>query len=319
MRKVNWGIIGAGGIARQFARDIQYTSNSHLAAVAARAESGARTFAQQNDIENYYGSYEQLYQDSSIDAIYIATPHTLHYQQTCDIIHSGKAVLCEKPFTINQHQCGKLIDLAAQHSSFVMEGMWTYFLPAIIQAKQWIDAGRIGTIKHLKADFGYPMLPFNASQRVYDKTLAGGCLLDMGIYPIAIAWYFLRQDPIDVHVVARHAPNGVEDDMAMMFNYPDFVATLGTSFRCKLQNWCYIIGDQGYIAIPDFWRASKCFLYELDTLVDQFDDGRQGEGFEFEIEAAANDILAGKKQSSIIPLRDSLKFQQHMDKVRSYC
>lgn len=317
MKKVNWGIIGAGRIAGQFARDIHYTTNSHLAAVAARTESGAQAFAQQYGIENYYGSYQQLYEDPSIDAVYVATPHTLHYQQTCDIIRSGKAVLCEKPLTINQHECNQLIDLAAQHSSFIMEGMWTYFLPAIIQARQWVDSGRIGTIKHLKADFGYPMLPFDPEQRVYNKALAGGCLLDMGIYPIAIAWHFLRQDPTDMHVVARHAPNGVEDDIAMIFNYPDCVATLGTSFRCKLQNWCYIIGDQGYIAIPDFWRAQQSFLYEGDTLVDQFDHQHQGEGFEFEIEAAANDILSGKKQSSIMPLSNSLKFQQHMDRVKS--
>lgn len=319
MRKVNWGIIGAGNIARQFANDIQYTSNSHLAAVAARAESGARKFARQYGVDKYYGSYAELYQDPSIDAIYIATPHTFHYQQTCDSIDAGKAVLCEKPLTINQQQCNKLIDLSAQHSGYLMEGMWSYFLPAIIQARQWADTGRIGTIRELRADFGFSALPFDASSRIYDKALAGGCLLDIGIYPIAVAWYFLQQDPVDMSVIAQYAPTGVEDDLAMVFNYPDCVATLGASFRRQLKNSCHIIGDKGHIVIPDFWCARQCSLYHGDTLVDQFDDDRQGGGFEFEIEAAAADILAGEKQSSIMPLSTSLKFQQHMDKVRSYC
>ncbi len=316
-QKVRWGIIGAGRIAAQFANDLQFANNAELVAIAARSETRAQNFASQHNVPASYGSYEALYGAEDIDAVYIATPHTHHKQQTASVIDANKSVLCEKPLTINQEECQQLISLSDRTDRYIMEGMWTYFLPAIQKAKQWIEEGFIGDIKHLKADFGYPQLPFDANRREYDKNLAGGCLLEMGIYPVAIAWFFLQRDPIAMNVLSRHAPNGVEDDITMVFDYGDFTATLATSFRCKLQNWCYIIGDKGYIAIPDFWRAKECSLYELETRVNHFTDNRQGLGFEFEIEAASNDILNNNKQSAVMPLLASLKFQQHMDTIRS--
>ena len=317
-KKVRWGILGAGRIAAQFADDIQYANHAELVAIAARNLGKAHSFAERFDIDKAHGSYSALYNDANVDAIYIATPHTHHLQQTIDTVNAGKHVLCEKPFTINQVECEQVLALSKTNSSYIMEGMWTYFLPAIQKARQWIEDGRIGAIKHIKADFGYPQLPFDASRREYDTNLAGGCLLEMGIYPVAIAWYFLQSNPISMDVLVRNAPNGVEDDLTFIFDYGETTATLATSFRCKLQNWCYVIGDKGWIAIPNFWRAHECFLYELDTQVDHFDDQRKGQGFEYEIESVSKDILNGKKESTIMPLHISLKFQQHMDLIRQH-
>ncbi|MGK0500385.1 MAG: putative dehydrogenase [Oceanicoccus sp.] len=317
-KTVRWGIVGAGRIAEQFSRDMSYTANAKLCAIASRRQQDAENFAQKHAIEKSYGSYDDLFKDPDIDAIYIATPHTCHLQQSKDALAAGKAVLCEKPLTINSQECKELLDFASQADHFLMEGLWTYFLPAIQKAKQWLDEGRIGTLKHINADFGYPILPFDANSRVYNKELAGGCMLDMGIYPISMAWYFMKQDPLSMQVLAKHAPNSVEDDVSMLFDYGAVTATLATSFRCKLQNWCYLIGDEGSIAIPDFWRASECHLYQRDTLIETFDDGRKGEGFEFEIGSVSADILAGKKQSSVVPLSTSLTFQQHIDEVKTH-
>jgi len=139
----------------------------------------------------------------------------------------------------------------------------------------------------------------------------------MGIYPVALTALFAERDPDNITVVSRHAPNGVEDDIVATFNYPDCVATIGTSFRAKLRNWAYIVGEKAYIAIPDFWRATECQLWELDEMVDRFDDGRSTNGFVYQIESVNNDLLAGRIQSDVLPHSASLMFQRHMDLIRS--
>jgi len=320
MKKVRWGIIGTGRITHQFVQDFEYVANGEVMAVASRAQDSADRFAAQYGIERAYGTYGQLLEDPDVDAVYIATPHTLHYQNTMDAIQARKHVLCEKPFTVSVRESRNLFHLAEQSSVFVMEAMWTYFLPAIRKALEWVGQGRIGKLRQVKADFGYPLLPFDPDRREYKAELAGGCLLEMGIYPVALAWLFMQRDPAGIEVVAHRAPNGVEDDVAMLFDYDEdgegAVATLGTSFRSKLQNWAYIIGEEGYIAIPDFWRACDCSLFQLDTLVDRFEDGRKSLGFNFETVAVNEDILAGRQQNVIMPWSNSIRFQEHMERVR---
>ncbi len=280
MKKVRWGILSTGRIAHQFAQDMAHVDNGELVAVAARNREAAVAFAERHQIPRAHAGYDALIADPQVDAIYVATPHTLHFAHSAAALRAGKAVLCEKPLATSFAECEALFDIARGSGSYLMEGMWTYFLPAIQVARRWVSEGRIGRIRHIKADFGYPLLPFDANRREYDATLAGGCLLEMGIYPIALAWLFLEQEPMSVQVVARHAPNGVEDDVSMLFEYASCTATLGTSFRAKLQNWAYVIGEDGYIAIPDFWRARECMLYRLDERIDHFDDGRDVAGIQ---------------------------------------
>lgn len=316
MRKIRWGIVSAGNIAATFARDIGHVPNAKLAAVAARNHAAASSFAETHDIDVAYEGYDRLFADENIDAIYVATPHTLHLQNSIDALQAGKAVLCEKPITINAAECQTLIDAAARCDGYLMEAMWTWFLPAIRKAKAWYDAGRIGELRHIKADFGYPM-PYDPASRPYNANLAGGCLLDMGIYPIAIARYFAQASPTDIEVISHRAANGVDDDVVMLFNYDNFVATLATSFRCKLQNTAYIIGTEGYIEIPHFWRAPACHLFVLHDRVDTFVDNRNGSGFEFQIAAVSEDVLQGRKQSTVVTHAASLALQQDMDRVRA--
>lgn len=320
MEKVRWGIVSTGRITHQFVQDFRFVPNGEVVAVASRSQESADAFARQYGIPRAYEGYERLLGDSEVDAVYVATPHTLHFQNTLDAIAAGKHVLCEKPFTINPGESRELFETAGRSSVFVMEAMWTYFLPAIQKAQEWVRQGRIGKLRQVKADFGYPQLPFDPDRREYNADLAGGCLLEMGIYPVALAWLFMQQGPAGLQVVAHKAPNGVEDDVVMVFEYGEdsegAVATLGTSFRSKLQNWAYIIGEEGYITIPNFWRASECSLFELDTRVDHFEDGRTSLGFNYETFASNEDILAGRQQNSIMPWDTTLRLQQHMARVR---
>lgn len=317
MKKLNWGIIGAGRIAHQFAADMATVANSQLYAVAARDKTRAQAFAEQYQADVAYGDYQQLFNDDNVDAVYIATPHNFHFEQAKAAMLAGKSVLCEKPITVSQQESAALFQIAKEQQVYLIEGMWTYFLPAIKQAKQWVDEGRIGKLLHVKADFGYPQV-YTPDSREYSAKLAGGCVFDMGIYPIALAHLFTQHSPESIYVTGSVAPNCVEDDVSFIFNYPQMTATLGTSFKCKLQNWAYIIGDKGYIAIPDFWRASECHLYQLEEKVASYNDERTTLGFDYEINAVSDDILSGRLTSDIVTPDSSNTFQQLINQVKSY-
>ena len=316
MEKVRWGIVSAGTIANTFAADMVHVSNAEICAVAARSQDSAESFADKYGIGKAYQGYENLFSDPDIDAVYVGTPHTLHFKNAADALQAGKAVLCEKPLTTSAKECETLLAVARDTDSYLMEAMWTWFLPAVSMAKKWLDAGRIGKLRHIMAELGYPK-PYDPDSRLYDPALAGGCLLDMGIYPVAIARYFSQQAPTDIKVISRHAPNGVDDDIAMLFNYPSLVATLATSFRCKLPNTAYIVGTEGFITIPHCWSARECQLFVMHEQVDQFVDQRRGSGLEFQIESVSADILEGRKESGVVTHAASLAFQQDMDRIKA--
>ena len=318
MRRIRWGILSTARIAHQFAEDLSYVENGELAAVASRSEKTAADFAARHHIDTAYSSYEQLYNDPDIDVIYVATPHSLHLENTTDALRAGKAVLCEKPLTISVEEVDALMNVVAETGGYLMEGMWTWFLPPIQKALGWFEAGEIGQLRHIKSDFGYPM-PYSADCREYNAALGGGVVPDMGIYPIAIAYLFTRRDPVSIDVVSRRAPNGVEDDVVAIFNYEDYVATLSTSFRCKLPNRTYIIGDKGHIVIPEFWCARESHLYRGDEHIDSFVDHRESRGFNYEATAVGNDLLQGRRESPLMPLAASRRFQEHIAAIKARC
>lgn len=313
-KKIRWGIIGPGNIAKQFAHDFQFSEMAELKAVASNSSQKAKQFAHTFNIPTTYSNYQDLFNDPDIDAIYVATPHVFHFQNSMDALNANKAVLCEKPLTEDLSKTKALVEFSKSENKYLVEGMWTYFLPAIRKAQQWVKDGKLGRVLHIKSDFGFAF-PYNKENRKYNPELAGGAVLDMGIYPIAMAWLILQKHPNDINVISHLAPSGVDDDVQMIFNYGSEIATLHTSFRCKLHNWTYIIGEKGYIAIPDFWRAKECFLYENETITEHFTDGRHGNGFNFEIDSVSKDLLLHKKESDIVPHSTSIALMEQMQKV----
>ena len=316
MKKVKWGIISTGRIAGEFASDFKYVDNAELVAVASRSQVSADAFAKTHGVPKAYDSYQKLYEDPEVEVIYVATPHNFHFENSRDALAHGKAVLCEKPITVNPQQFEELRAFAKEKDRYLMEGMWSYFHPAIQKAQHWVTEGRIGKLVQVKADFGYSV-PFNPKGRMYNPDLAGGALLDMGIYPIAMAWLFLRKDPKEIHVTNHKASTGVDDDVNILFDYGDETANLATSIRSKLFNNLFIIGTEATIRIPFFWKASQCFLYKGDEQVDHFNDGRESIGFNHELQAVSQDIIEGKKESAIMPHANSAKLQELMSKVMS--
>lgn len=314
MRKVKWGILGPGNIAADFVADFEYVTNGEVIAVASRSLERGQDFAFRFNIPTVYSSYEDLVSSAAVEAIYVATPHNFHFEQSALALNHGKAVLCEKPVTTSLEDFLALKALANEKQILFMEGMWTYFLPAIITARKWIADGRIGKIRHIKSDFGFHA-PFDSSSRLFDPKLAGGALLDIGIYPIALASYFLKESPKDMQVRARKAPTGVDSDLMMSFEYEEVLATLHGSLECRLPNLTYVIGEKGYIEIPNAWQARECKLYMESECIDQFNDGRSGFGFNYEIEAFNNDLLEGRLVSEVVTHEVSEQLQTLMEQV----
>jgi len=319
MKKIRWGILSTARIAHQFAEDMAYVENGDLKAVASRSEEPAAAFAAKHGIPTAYASYEELYADPEIDAIYIATPHSLHLQNSVGALRAGKAVLCEKPLTISVAEVDTLMDVVAETGGYLMEAMWTWFLPAIQRALEWVEAGEIGQLRRIRSDFGFPFRPYSPEHREYDPELGGGAVPEIGIYPIAMAYLFTRRDPVSIDVVARLAPSGVEDDVIATFDYGDVAAELSATFRCKLPNKTYVIGDKGHIVIPDFWGARECHLYRVEDKIDSFVDERQSHGYDFEIIAVNDDLLQGRKESAVMPLTVSRTFQEHIAAIKARC
>ncbi|MBU3020709.1 Gfo/Idh/MocA family protein [Aestuariibacter sp. A3R04] len=315
-RKVKWGIISTARIAETFARDIRHCANAELCAVASRSQKSADAFAKRLDIPQAFGRYESLLNDPTIDAIYVATPHTLHADHAIMALKSNKHVLCEKPATTSEAELQRILQVAKSQQRFFMEAMWTYFLPAIKTAFEWVDSGRIGKPLHLKASFGFPM-PYSPDCREYAVELGGGCLLDMGIYPIAFDALLNRTETEPQLIHASRAPNGVDDDVLWFHRYDDVVSTLHTSFRSRLGNEALIIGDKGLVRIPDFWSASECYLFDANGQQDYFQDNRTGSGFEFEIEHASQAILNNRIESDIVSHAVSLGFQRRLAAVKA--
>lgn len=316
MTILNWGIVSTGRICDQFTSDLKYVTGAKATAVAARKSKDAKSFAHKHDLEKAYEGYQALFDDVDIDVIYIGTPHIFHFQHAYDAIKAGKHVLCEKPITISVAQMKELSDFARSKGVLLMEAMWTYFLPAIQQAKSWVEQGRIGKVLHIKADFGYPMV-YNENNREYSRALAGGCLLDMGIYPLAIAGYFLDELTQAKWYVKSHlAPNGVDDDVTMLASFSDIQLNLATSFRCKLNNHAYIIGEKGYIEIPNFWQARSCDLFCLDDKVDSFADARESQGLNYEAQAFTEAVTKGITEHSMMSHAQSLWLQEQMEAIK---
>ncbi|NCC69743.1 MAG: Gfo/Idh/MocA family oxidoreductase, partial [Clostridia bacterium] len=187
MKQVKWGIVGTGNISTQFAQGLQLVEHAQIAAVASRSVNSAIAFAQTFDISKYYGSYEEMAKDAELDIIYIGTPHPLHYENVMLFLEAGFAVVCEKPLGVNAAQTERMIAKAREKNVFFMEGMWTRFFPAFQKALEWVRSGRIGQPKMLQAGFGYDCTS-NRNQWRLSHDMAGGALLDVGIYPLALTF-----------------------------------------------------------------------------------------------------------------------------------
>lgn len=248
----NWGILGLGNIAHKFAEALNATENAVLFAVGSRELDKANGFADKFGARRWYGSYEQLMQDPEVEIVYISTPHHLHYELTLKCLEHGKHVLCEKPAAVNFKQFREARDLAREKNLFYMDALWTRFLPNTLRAMEWIEKGRIGDIRMLQADFGFKA-EYNPVGRLFNPKLAGGALLDIGIYPVFLSLLFLGY-PDEINIISQKADTGVDISNGITFGYKSgAIASLNCSLNAHTETAAEISGTLGRIKLPRRW------------------------------------------------------------------
>lgn len=316
-RKIRWGIMGAGNISRKFASDLAESRRAELVAVASRSIERAKKFAKEFEISRTYGNYEEFVQDQDVDIVYIGTLHPMHKEGMLLCLKAGKAVLCEKPFTMDANEAEQIIQIARAQKTFVMEAMWTRYLPAIVQTRKWIEEGRIGEVKTMTANFGFN-IGWNPASRLLNKKMGGGALLDVGVYPVSFASMIFRQQPANMMSSAHIGKTGVDERFSALFEYSENrTALFSAAVRLKLANDAFIYGTEGYIQLPDFYSARSAFLFRSDGVTEEFNDHRQSHGYIFEAEEAMQCFLEGRQESPLMPLDETLNIMKTMDSMRN--
>ena len=320
MKKVfNWGIIGPGRIARKFAEAIKVCPDSRILAVASSSKDRAVDFADRYAIERRYDSYQDLAADPAVDAIYIATTNPLHYENILLCLNHGKPVICEKPMTMNVWQTEQVINLAREKGVFLMEAIWSRFLPVYRQVDKWLAEGRIGDIQMIKADFGFTNDWPDDDRRV-DINNGGGALLDIGVYNIALVCRYLGCDPAEMTSLATFFRTGVDDRSTVVLRYTNgAMAVMNNAVTVTLPNDGHIIGNKGIIRLPDHWRSEQVEWISLegDKRRETVPCGFEGSnGYQYEILDVMDRIRGGEMESPLMPLSDSLAISRIMTAVR---
>lgn len=315
MKKIKWGIIGLGKIAGKFAEGLTHVKNAELYGVASRNMKKAEDFSKEYEINVAYGSYESLMKDKQVDVIYIATPHSFHYELTLQCIEHGKAVLCEKPFAMNVEQAKEMIALSREKKVFLMEALWTRFLPHFQYVLKKINSGEYGNVTSIKADFGFPA-EFDKTKRLFNKTLGGGSLLDIGIYPIFLAYAILGM-PEDIQAKALFTETGVDSECDILFKYPDNTnAILFSSFTEKTNTTAEIILEKASILISSRFHepASVAIISNGNEEIMELEV--KSNGYNFEAEHVSEMLQKGKTESEIWSLDNTLDLMHLLDAVR---
>ncbi len=311
-----WGILGTGGIAHKFATGLSVLTDAQLVAVGSRTQESADKFADEFNAPRRHASYEALANDPEVEAIYIATPHPFHKDNTLLCLNAGKAVLVEKPFAINAAEAQEMIDLSREKKVFLMEAMWSRFLPAIVRTRELIASGAIGEVRMLNADFGF-RTSFNPTSRLFDMALGGGALLDVGIYPMSLA-FMLFGTPKTVAAEAHFSETGADDQNAILFSYDKGqLALLSSASRTNTAHEAIIYGTDGSIRIPDWWHGQKLIVNVNGKPSETLDIPHLGNGYPHEAIEVATCVRAGKIESETMPLDESLAIIRTMDTIRS--
>jgi predicted dehydrogenase len=313
-----WGILGTGTIAKQFARGLKAVPDGTLAAVGSRAQDTADRFADEFGVPRRHASYKALAEDPDLDAIYIATPHSLHCENTLSCLRAGKAVLCEKPFAINREEAQKMAAAAREEKRFLMEAMWTRFLPALVQTRQWIAAGAIGEVRMVQSDFGF-RADINGEHRLFNPACGGGGLLDVGVYAVSMVSMLFGGRPEAIRTLADIGETGVDEQAAAILGYAGGrLGIISTGVRTTTPQETWIMGTEGMIHLPaPFWRVKRARLLPAGGKPVEADLPFAGNGYNCEAEEVQRCAREGRIESEIMPLDESLVIMETLDRIRA--
>ncbi|AGC77443.1 putative dehydrogenase [Nonlabens dokdonensis] len=314
---VNFGIIGLGKIVHKFAHDIALVDSCTLKAVGSRNKEKAREFATSYNALYYYDSYEQVAANPEVDVIYIATPHTFHYKNTMMCLHAGKAVICEKPFAMNTSEVKDMIKTAKEKNLFLMEALWTRFIPGTLQVMELIDSGAIGRINSISSSFGFAATR-EPNSRLNRKDLGGGSLLDIGIYPIFISLLLLGL-PKETYAVGQLNSNNVDQHCAMIMKFKNnATASLKSDFTSKIPIETIIYGSKGKITMEEPFHSTRKLVVEIEHQETQIiNTVIDGNGYTHEIKEVVACLKNNKNESDLMTHQFSLDLIKTLDHVRS--
>jgi len=317
--KFRWGIIGCGQIAPKFFQALENTGEGHVVAAASKSMRRAKRLQKKLGIEHVYGSYEKMLACEKLDAVYIATSHNFHYENAKLCLNQGLPVLIEKAFTRDQKEAEEVVDLARQKNLFCMEAMWTRFNPATVKIRELIADGAIGEVTHLKAAFCVRMRPGLKTMpwsRMYSPRLAGGALLDLGVYPIAYAQMVFGQRPVRMTSSTQMTWTGVDKTSEYHFEYSDGRrADLISSFVEERPRVAVITGTRGIIRAPHFPGADQLTITRPGRAPETIECAANG--FEHEIREVHRCLRVGLAESPLMPLDETLEIMQTMEALRA--
>ena len=316
LKPLRWGIIGPGKIARKFAEALTVVDEGILFAVASSDFERAQAFSNEYKAEKSFGSYAGIVEDPDVDAVYVATPHPFHIENTLLCLEAGKPVLCEKPLTVNAAETDRLINAARANKTFLMEALWSRYLPIHQTIRQWLDDKRIGEVKLLTSTFGI-VAHRDPEGRMFNPDLAGGALLDLGVYNISISQWVMGIDPISFAAQGYIGETNVDELTSVNLFYKGGSVS---QFTCNLVseniNDMFIYGTEGHIHIhPKFWNTTGATLVSGGHESTETRPFRKN-GFEYQIEDAIRCIRAGLLESPRMPHAQTLANMQLMDGIR---
>ena len=313
--RVRWGIAATGGIARSFAQGLTLVDDADLVAVASRTADRARAFADEVGAPRAHGTYEALAGDPDVDIVYVASPHSRHHDDAILFLEAGKHVLCEKPMALSAAQVRGMADAAHRNERFLMEALWSRFLPAYPVLTRLLDDGAIGQPRLVEADFGF-RIPVDPGHRLFDLAQGGGALLDLGIYPLNLALLVLGH-PVEVHAVADLGVTGADEQTAAVLRHRDgALSAIKAAIRTNLACSARIAGDDGTIDIPAFMHCPQHLVVTTAAGVERIDAPMLGNGLHYQVGEVHRCLRAGLSESPAMPVSESLALANTMDAIR---
>ena len=313
-----WGILGTGTIAHKFATGLKDARDTQLLAVGSRSQAGADRFGDAFGVPRRYASYEALVSDPDIDVIYVATPHPMHHDAMRLCLDAGKPVLCEKPFTVNALDARDVIDTARRRDLFLMEAMWTRYLPAMARFRELIANGAIGDPLLLTADFGFRVENPDPASRLFNVQLGGGALLDVGVYVVSLASMIFGA-PSGASGIPQVGATGVDELTAITLTYDGGrMAQLNCAIRVSTATEATLYGTDGFLKLESPWfSASRLTLVRPDDAPETLDLPYRGNGYPHEAEEVGRCLREGLRESPTMPLDETLQIVATMDAIRA--
>lgn len=307
MSDLKWGILGCGVIANEMAQAFKKMGRK-VYGVSSRTQTKTEAFAEKYGVENVYGSYEEMLKDENIDVIYIATPHSQHYENMKKAIGAGKHILCEKAITVNDHQLEEIVSLAEEKNLTVREAMTISHMPLFKELKDRIDKGDIGTVKMVQVNFGSNK-GYDSTNRFFALEAAGGALLDIGGYATTFARTFMDEAPNTILTTVQYVETGVDEQSGIILkNESDQMAVICLTIRAKQPKRGVVTGDKGYIEVYEYPRASKATITNTETgVTETIEAGRTEDALVYEVEAMEGTVSGTFSDNNLEISRDVMK------------